>query len=268
MIIKNIDVLGDEIFWIDEVVPEPLIQSWWESVVNYGKWDKGFLAYGGNPPHISMDKTGDPILQEQIRAEGSFSREITGTTERQTWYMNVSRSKEAFQQAASNAYRKIDDGNKPYWEDEEKKDSEFALQEHQFEHHPIIHQTVNQIWSMYKPAFEEAVGLELQDYNNCYLHSFQHGDSSWTHQDYMDYSAIVYLNPNVIQPNGEPLWDLRKWGGETLYWNDDLDFIRACTVPKGGAAALFRGDIFHKVTMPSWESEWGRNAATFFFDKK
>ena len=35
--------------------------------------DKGFLAYGGNPPHISMDKTGDPEVQEKIREEGGFS---------------------------------------------------------------------------------------------------------------------------------------------------------------------------------------------------
>ena len=79
----------------------------------------------------------------------------------------------------------------------------------------------------------------------------------------MDYSAIVYLNPPIKHH-----WDLRKWGGETLYWNDELDFIRACTVPKGGAASLFKGDIFHKVTMPSWEADFARNAATFFFDKK
>ena len=262
-IIKNIDALGEEIFWIDEVVPEPLVQNWWQDVINYGKWDKGFLAYGGNPPHPSMDKTGVPEHIEHVRKEGGFSMDITGTRERQTWYMNVSRSKEAFQNAASTAYRKIDDGNKPYWEDEEKSNSEFALADHQFQHHPQIHMTVDQIWGMYKPFFEDALGKEIQDYNNCYLHSFQHGDSTWTHQDYMDYSAIVYLNPNI-----EHFWDLRKWGGETLYYNDDLDFVRACTIPKGGAASLFRGDIFHKVTMPSWEAEFGRNAATFFFDKK
>jgi len=267
MIIKNIDALGEEIFWIDEVVPEPLVQTWWQDVVNYGKWDKGFLAYGGNPPHPSMDKSGDPQLQETIRSTGSFSTDITGTKERQTWYMNVSRSREAFKEAATKAYKKIEDGNEPYWEDpevnEKAEETGFGLQEHQFNHHPMIHQTVNMIWSMYKKAFEEALGKEIQDYNNCYLHSFQHGDSSWTHQDYMDYSAIVYLNPPMM-----PYWDLRKWGGETLYWNDDLDFVRACTMPKGGAASLFRGDIFHKVTMPSWEAEFGRNAATFFFDKK
>ena len=266
MIIKNIDVLGDEIFWVDDVVPEPLLQKWWIDVINFGKWDKGFLAYGGNPPHPSMDRTGDPQTQKIIREQGSFSRDITGTKERVTWYMNVSRSKDHFQQAASDAYKKADDNAVPYWEKDvsDKTDGKpFGLQDEQFQHNPIIHQTIEHIWSAYKPAFEEALGKEVQDYNNCYLHAFQHGDSTWTHQDYMDYSAIVYLNPNM-----EHHWDLRKWGGETLYYDDELEFVRACTVPKGGAASLFRGDIFHKVSMVSWEAEWSRNAATFFFDKK
>ena len=74
MIIKNIDVLGDEIFWVDDVVPEPLLQKWWIDVINFGKWDKGFLAYGGNPPHPSMDRTGDPQTQKIIREQGSFSK--------------------------------------------------------------------------------------------------------------------------------------------------------------------------------------------------
>ena len=77
----------------------------------------------------------------------------------------------------------------------------------------------------------------------------------------MDYSAIVYFN----SPNQ---WDLRKWGGETLFFNDDLDYCRAMTIPKGGSAVVFRGDIFHKVTGVSWEATFPRNSATFFFDKK
>lgn len=261
--IKNIDIMGDDIFWIDNVVPIHMLMNWWSDLQNYGKWDKGFLAYGGNPPHPSMDKSGDPEHIKRVRELGSFSTDITGTKERVTWYMNVSRSKEHFQNAATTAYKKTDDGNEPYWEDPKTEESSFALQDHQFEHHPKIHNLVDQIWAMYKPFFEDAIGKEVQDYNNCYLHAFQTGDSSWTHQDYMDYSAIVYLNPPIKHH-----WDLRKWGGETLYWNDELDFIRACTVPKGGAASLFKGDIFHKVTMPSWEADFARNAATFFFDKK
>ena len=259
--IKNIDVMGDEIFWIDNIVPDHIVYQWYIDLLAHGKWDKGFLAYGGNPPHISMDKTGNPTHVAQIREQGGFSADITGTKERQTWYMNVSRSKEAFQQAAGRAYRQRDDGNVPYWDDPDSINNEFALQPEQFEHHPKIHNMVDQIWGLYKPHFEQALGKEIKDYNNCYLHAFQHGDSTWTHQDYMDYSAIVYLNPTE-------LWDLRKFGGETLYYDDDLEFVRACTIPKGGAASLFKGDIFHKVSMVSWETEFSRNAATFFFDKK
>ena len=255
---KNIDSLNEEIFLIDDVIPLPDVQRWWTNVINHGSWIQGFLAYGGNPPHISMDKTGDPEVIEKIRKEGGFSNTITGTLEKNTWYMNVSRSQKAFQNAASRAYKQKDDGNEPYWD---KDDKEWGLEKDIFNHHPIVHMTVNEIWDRFKPHFENALGVEVEDYNNCYVHAFQHGDSSWAHQDYMDYSAIVYLNPTSN-------WDLRKWGGETLFWNDDIDFVRATACPKGGSAVIFRGDIFHKVTGVSWEAPYPRNSATFFFDKK
>ena len=72
--IKNIDVMGDEIFWIDNVVPDHIVHQWYIDLLAHGKWDKGFLAYGGNPPHISMDKTGNPTHVAQIREQGGFSR--------------------------------------------------------------------------------------------------------------------------------------------------------------------------------------------------
>ena len=172
--------------------------------------------------------------------------------------MNVSRSQEAFTKAAGRAYKQKDDGNEAYWD---KEGQEWGLPVDIFKHHPVVHNTVDEIWNTFKPHFEEALGLEVKDYNNCYVHAFQHGDSSWAHQDFMDYSAIVYLNPI-------DLWDLRKWGGETLFWNDDIDFVRATACPKGGSAVVFRGDIFHKVTGVSWEATCPRNSATFFFDKK
>ena len=255
---KHIDVLGEEIYLIDNIVPDPVVEKWWMNFTNYGKWIRGFLAYGGNPPHISMNRTGDPVAQKAIREQGGFSTEITGTTERVTWYMNVSQSQKAFTEAASVAYQKADDDNVPYWDKEGKG---WELQQDIFTHHPEVHRTVDQIWEVFKPSFESALGVELEEYNNCYVHAFQAGDSSWSHQDYMDYSAIVYINPMQY-------WDLRKWGGETLFLNDDIDFVRACTLPKGGSAVVFRGDIFHKVTAVSWEAEYPRNSATFFFNKK
>ena len=255
---KNIDLMGEEIFLIDDVEQQGIVAKWWTDLYNYGSFIQGFLAYGGNPPHISMDKTGDPEVIEKIRKEGGFSNTITGTLEKNTWYMNVSRSQKAFMNAASRAYKQKDDGNEPYWD---KDDKEWGLEKDIFNHHPIVHMTVNEIWDRFKPHFENALGVEVEDYNNCYVHAFQHGDSSWAHQDYMDYSAIVYLNPTSN-------WDLRKWGGETLFWNDDIDFVRATACPKGGSAVIFRGDIFHKVTGVSWEAPYPRNSATFFFDKK
>ena len=117
--INNIDTMNEEIFLIDDVTRNEIVAHLWTNFTNYGSWVKGFLAYGGNPPHISMDKTGDPDLIKKIRKEGGFSPLITGTIERNSWYMNVSRSQEAFTNAASRAYKQKDDGNEPYWD---KKD--------------------------------------------------------------------------------------------------------------------------------------------------
>ena len=57
---KNIDLMGEEIFLIDDVEQQGIVAKWWTDLYNYGSFIQGFLAYGGNPPHISMDKTGDP----------------------------------------------------------------------------------------------------------------------------------------------------------------------------------------------------------------
>ena len=110
--IKNIDTMNEEIFLIDDIVDNDKVNTWWHTILTYGKWIKGFLAYGGNPPHVSMNKTGDPNFQEKLREQGGFSPLITGTWERNTWYMNVSQSQEAFTNAASNAY-KTDDSSRP-----------------------------------------------------------------------------------------------------------------------------------------------------------
>ena len=96
-----IDAMGEEIYLVDNVVPPHIVEQWWMDIINNGKWVKGFLAYGGNPPHISMNRTGNPEQQKIIREEGGFSREITGTKERLTYYMNVSRSKDAFKEAGT-----------------------------------------------------------------------------------------------------------------------------------------------------------------------
>ena len=100
---QKIDILDEEIFLIDDVVPENVVQNWMFNIVNHGSFVQGFLAYGGNPPSVVMDRTGDPKFIEKIRSEGSFSPYITGTYEKSTWYMNVSRSPDDFEKAAKRA---------------------------------------------------------------------------------------------------------------------------------------------------------------------
>ena len=249
--------MGEEIYLIDDVVPENIVQNWMFDVINHGSFVQGFLAYGGNPPSIVMDRTGDPEYQKQLRESGGFSPYMTGTFEKSSWYMNVSKSPDDFENAAKRAYVEGDYDK----ETMEKYGEHMKLNPELFFHHPKIHAVVDQAWDVFHPHFEEVLGVKLKSYNNCYIHAFQHGDSTWAHQDYMDYSAVVYLNLPQF-------WDLRKWGGETLFFNDEIDYVRATTCPKGGSAVVFRGDIFHKVTGVSWEANFPRNSATFFFDKK
>ena len=145
---KNIDLMGEEIFLIDDVEQQGIVAKWWTDLYNYGSFIQGFLAYGGNPPHISMDKTGDPEMIKKLREEGGFSNKITGTLEKNTWYMNVSRSQEAFTNAAGRAYKQKDDGNEAYWD---KEGREWELPVDIFKHHPVVHSTVDEIWNNFKP---------------------------------------------------------------------------------------------------------------------
>ncbi len=248
--------MGEEIYLIDDVVPENIVQNWMFDVINHGSFVQGFLAYGGNPPSIVMDRTGDPEYQKQLRESGGFSPYMTGTFEKSSWYMNVSKSPDDFENAAKRAYVEGDYDK----ETMEKYGEHMKLNPELFFHHPKIHAVVDQAWDVFHPHFEEVLGVKLKSYNNCYIHAFQHGDSTWAHQDYMDYSAVVYLNLPQF-------WDLRKWGGETLFFDDEVEFVRATTAPKGGSAVVFRGNIFHKVASVSWEATTPRYAATYFFDK-
>ena len=93
---------------------------------------------------------------------------------------------------------------------------------------------------------------------NAYLNRNAYGDSVWTHRDPADYSLVVYLNPIG--------YDLRKWGGETMFYNNDLTFCRGAVSPKGTTACLFKSEIPHKITGVSWEANFDRMAITYFME--
>ena len=41
---QKIDILGEEIFLIDDVVPENVVQNWMFNIVNHGSFVQGFLT--------------------------------------------------------------------------------------------------------------------------------------------------------------------------------------------------------------------------------
>ena len=95
-------------------------------------------------------------------------------------------------------------------------------------------------------------------FTNAYINRNAFGDTCWTHADPFDYSLVVYLNPDT--------YDLRKWGGETLFFNDNITLGRGAVSPKGGTACLFKSDIPHKITTVSWEADFDRIAITYFLE--
>ena len=125
--------------------------------------------------------------------------------------------------------------------------------------HPEIQRLANEIYDVYRPHCEEVIGRKFKkEYTNGYLNRNMFGDTVWTHADPFDYTLVVYLNPDS--------YDLRKWGGETLFFNDDITFSRGAVAPKGSTACLFKSDIPHKVTSVSWEADFDRLAITYYLE--
>lgn len=125
--------------------------------------------------------------------------------------------------------------------------------------HPEVSRLGDLIYDIYRPVCEEIIGKKFKkSCTNAYLNRNAYGDSVWTHRDPADYSLVVYLNPIG--------YDLRKWGGETMFYNNDLTFCRGAVSPKGTTACLFKSEIPHKVTGVSWEADFDRMAITYFME--
>ena len=37
---EHIDAMGEEIYLVDNVVPQEMVEGWWMDITNYGKWVK------------------------------------------------------------------------------------------------------------------------------------------------------------------------------------------------------------------------------------
>lgn len=285
---RNADSSGNDIHVITDVVSNADTVGWYYGFMLWGKWNKSQIFYNQNPPIPAMDThMNDAIEVDESGSPTVNSALVTGTKERLTWFINVSKMEKCYHYQSSQNQNtvkgltadniKITEDIKPepfkvgnYEVTQEMIDENpevfgtIGLNDERmsagvYEMHPEVRRLANEIYDIYRPHCEEIVGRKFKkEYTNGYLNRNAYGDSVWTHADPFDYSLVVYLNPDS--------YDLRKWGGETIFLDDSLTFCRGGVSPKGSTACLFKSDIPHKVTGVSWEAEFDRMAITYYLE--
>ena len=283
----NADSSGNDIHVITDVVSNADTAGWYYGFMLWGKWNKSQIFYNQNPPINAMDTH----IEEAMEVHNTLPRVnpalVTGTKERLTWFINVSKMEKCYHYQSSqnqNTVKGLTADNINITEDikpepfkvgsyevtqemiDENPDAfktvglnDELMSAGVYDMHPEVKRLANQIFDIYRPHCEEIVGRKFKkEYTNGYLNRNAYGDSVWTHADPFDYTLVVYLNPDT--------YDLRKWGGETIFLDDSLTFCRGGVSPKGSTACLFKSDIPHKVTGVSWEAEFDRMAITYYLE--
>lgn len=110
-----------------------------------------------------------------------------------------------------------------------------------------------QIWDHVRERILQEDGIELR-LERMILNSYNHGDSSWLHQDGTaedDWTVVLFLNPH---------WDI-KWGGDfVLVENNEIIHATAATP---GKFILFKGSIEHAARPVSREAPYPRFGMAF-----
>jgi hypothetical protein len=283
----NADSSGNDIHVITDVVSNADTAGWYYGFMLWGKRNKSQIFYNQNPPINAMDTH----IEEAMEVHNTLPRVnpalVTGTKERLTWFINVSKMEKCYHYQSSqnqNTVKGLTADNIKITEDikpepfkvgsyevtqemiDENPDAfktvglnDELMSAGVYDMHPEVKRLANQIFDIYRPHCEEIVGRKFKkEYTNGYLNRNAYGDSVWTHADPFDYTLVVYLNPDT--------YDLRKWGGETIFLDDSLTFCRGGVSPEGSTACLFKSDIPHKVTGVSWEAEFDRMAITYYLE--
>lgn len=285
---QNADSSGNDIHVITDAVSNTDTAGWYYGFMLWGKWNKNQIFYNQNPPINAMDTHIEGAMEVDNSGMPTVnSALVTGTREKQTWFINVSKMEKCYHYQDATNKTVIDGLNSDntettstiipepfkvgnYEVTQEMIDenpelfktvnvNDVRLSSGVYEMHPEVRRLANEIYDIYRPHCEKIVGRKFKkEYTNGYLNRNAYGDSVWTHTDPFDYSLVVYLNPDS--------YDLRKWGGETIFLDDSLTFCRGGVSPKGSTACLFKSDIPHKVTGVSWEAEFDRMAITYYLE--
>ena len=286
--VLSADSMGNDIFVISDVVDNADTAGWYYCMNLWGKWNKNQMFYNQNPPINAMDTSIEAAttFNPQTGKVEIDSTLVSGTKEKTTWFMNASKIEncEYYENdngelikglTADNVSINADNiepfkiGNYEVTQDLiDQNPNEFQtlmindksrINANIYDLHPEVKRITQEIFDIYLPYCNEVVGKSFKkDFTNAYINRNAFGDSCWTHADHFDYSLIVYLNRDS--------YDLRKWGGETIFFDDDITLGRGAVSPKGSTACLFKSNIPHKVTSVSWESEFDRVAITYFLE--
>ena len=284
---RNADNSGNDIHIISDVVTNTDTIGWYYAFMLWGKWNKSQIFYNQNPPIPAMDShTAYATYMDGNEMKVDPSK-ITGTKEKLSWFINVSKMENCYHYQSSQNQNTVEGltadniritedikpvpfkvGNYEVTQEMINENPEvfgtIGLNDERmsagvYDMHPEVRRIADEIYDIYRPHCEEIIGKKFKkEYTNGYLNRNSFGDTIWTHADPFDYTLIVYLNND--------LWDLRKWGGETLFFNDDITFSRGAVAPKGSTACLFKSNIPHKVTGVSWEAECDRLAITYYLE--
>ena len=97
----NADSSGNDIHVITDVVSNADTAGWYYGFMLWGKWNKSQIFYNQNPPINAMDTH----IEEAMEVHNTLPRVnpalVTGTKERLTWFINVSKMEKCYHYQSS-----------------------------------------------------------------------------------------------------------------------------------------------------------------------
>ena len=96
-----------------------------------------------------------------------------------------------------------------------------------------------------------------QSLSHGYAAAFRFGDSSNVHQDIACGDCVTFLYYANVTWTG-------RWGGETVFYDDDL-LAAAAVSPKAGRLIMFNAAIFHRAGVPTRNCPTFRYAFSMFY---
>jgi len=105
---------------------------------------------------------------------------------------------------------------------------------------PALPEVADALVDRYHPEMTPAPGT--QQFSHGYAAAMRFGDSSVVHQDIPCPDCVTLLYYGNLQWTG-------RWGGETIFYDDDL-LAAAAVSPRPGRIVLFNAAVYHRAGVP------------------